>query len=53
MKASILALYHRIFVQIQFRRLVYFAAVFIFIQTVTVTYINVRQVLVLAVSPPF
>jgi hypothetical protein len=39
-KASILALYHRIFTYHSFRRWVYYAAGFIIIQTITVTFIN-------------
>ncbi|KAI4656606.1 uncharacterized protein J4E78_006495 [Alternaria triticimaculans] len=39
-KASILALYHRIFTHHSFRRWIYYAAGFIIIQTITVTFIN-------------
>ncbi|KAH8635859.1 hypothetical protein IG631_07693 [Alternaria alternata] len=42
-KASILALYHRIFTHHNFRRWVYCAAGFIVIQTITVTFVNVFE----------
>jgi hypothetical protein len=42
-KASILALYHRIFTQTKFRRAVYCVAGFVTIQTIVVTFVNVRQ----------
>ncbi|RYN46750.1 hypothetical protein AA0118_g12417 [Alternaria tenuissima] len=42
-KASILALYHRIFTHHNFRRWVYCAAGFIIIQTVTVTFVNIFE----------
>ena len=42
-KASILALYYRIFSQTRFRRAVYCVAAFVTIQTIVVTFVNVRQ----------
>jgi hypothetical protein len=42
-KASILALYYRIFTQTRFRRGVYFVAGFVTVQTIVVTFVNVSQ----------
>jgi hypothetical protein len=42
-KASILALYYRIFTHHNYRRWVYYAAGFIFTQTVTVTFVNIFE----------
>jgi hypothetical protein len=42
-KASILALYHRIFTQAKFRRAVYFVAGFVTVQIIVVTFVNVGE----------
>jgi hypothetical protein len=42
-KASILALYHRIFTQTKFRKAVYVVAGFVTAQTIVVTFVNVRR----------
>lgn len=42
-KASILALYHRIFTQTNFRRAVYAVTVFVSIYTIVVFFVNVSE----------
>jgi hypothetical protein len=42
-KASILALYYRIFTQTNFRYAVYAVSIFVTVQTIVVTFVNVRH----------